>query len=88
MKIIENENDPYCLGFYQSETGATSCQACPDTQTTVDSGSTSLSDCKDGCTPGTASASGLEPCQPCPAGEYQEGTGALLLRKIGIIMVN
>ena len=73
--ITSSPRIPYCLGFYQSETGATSCQACPDSQTTVDSGSTSLSDCKDGCTPGTASASGLEPCQPCPAGEYQADTG-------------
>ena len=66
------------IGKYQPETGKTSCMVCPSGQTTDSEGSTSLSQCHDAnqpCAVGTFSQSGLQPCEPCNTGTFQDGTG-------------
>ena len=66
------------IGTNQPETGQTSCKACPSGQTTDNEGSTSLTQCHDANTPcavGTFSQSGLQPCEPCNTGTFQDGTG-------------
>ena len=63
-------------GSYQSASGATSCVTCPDSKTTTHIGSSTDGDCKLGCQPGSSSDTGLEPCQACPVGFYQNTPGA------------
>ena len=66
------------VGQYQPETGKTSCVKCPSGQTTDTTGATSQTQCHDQpdpCAAGTFSLSGQQPCVPCGAGTYQDGTG-------------
>ncbi|XP_070554253.1 sushi, von Willebrand factor type A, EGF and pentraxin domain-containing protein 1-like [Ptychodera flava] len=64
------------VGWYQDTTSARSCKQCPVGTTTVRERSTSLSDCKSPCRPGTYSRTGLETCLSCPRGTYQSNRGS------------
>eukprot|EP00116_Pleurobrachia_bachei_P000447 sb/3460709/ len=74
----ETPCNPCPVGQYQPETGKTACTKCPNGQTTDTTGATSQTQCHDQpdpCAVGTFSLSGQQPCQPCGAGRYQDGTG-------------
>lgn len=65
-------------GTYQPQEAKLSCLTCPGddrSRTPYKSGARNLSECADSCPAGHWSADGFSPCQPCPAGSYQEDTG-------------
>ncbi|XP_042211424.1 signal peptide, CUB and EGF-like domain-containing protein 1 isoform X2 [Homarus americanus] len=65
-------------GTYQPDEAKTRCLSCPpDTlpQVPPKSGARNLSECADSCPAGHWSADGFSPCQPCPAGSFQEDRG-------------
>jgi hypothetical protein len=75
------------VGYYSTDPGATSCQKCSGGFSTKNKGSTSPKDCTEppktepptsggSCAPGYFSASGSEPCDPCPLNEYAKGYGS------------
>ncbi|XP_038050781.1 sushi, von Willebrand factor type A, EGF and pentraxin domain-containing protein 1-like [Patiria miniata] len=59
------------IGEYQPHTGQMSCLPCPEGLTTADFGSQSSNQCLEICPPGSVSATGLAPCQPCEHRSYQ-----------------
>ncbi|XP_021351273.1 sushi, von Willebrand factor type A, EGF and pentraxin domain-containing protein 1-like [Mizuhopecten yessoensis] len=59
------------VGTYQTIYGMTSCDSCPNNQTTIRRGSRQVIQCKDRCGLGHVSKNGLEPCYSCPRGTYQ-----------------
>eukprot|EP00795_Rhopilema_esculentum_P000716 gene716-10430_t len=63
-------------GTYQSGYYGKNCVKCPGTTTTVKIGASSLRQCGMPCQPGTYSASGAEPCTPCPKGTFQVAAGS------------
>jgi len=63
------------IGSYQPDYYGKQCLQCPGTTTTLKVGAASLRQCGMPCQPGTYSASGAEPCTPCPKGHYQPATG-------------
>ncbi|XP_052093571.1 uncharacterized protein LOC127729739 [Mytilus californianus] len=68
-------------GNFQEKEYQINCTKCPTGKSTADNGSKSINDCKDMCPPGTYSSTGVEPCSPCPLGQYQsmyESTSCLL----------
>ncbi|XP_078614593.1 sushi, von Willebrand factor type A, EGF and pentraxin domain-containing protein 1-like [Branchiostoma floridae x Branchiostoma japonicum] len=58
-------------GSYQSYPRQQTCQPCPQHTTTFSPGATSQDSCQMVCAAGSFSASGVEPCKPCPKGTYQ-----------------
>ncbi|XP_022084521.1 sushi, von Willebrand factor type A, EGF and pentraxin domain-containing protein 1-like [Acanthaster planci] len=62
-------------GSYQSEARSLSCLPCPVGQSTASIGSTDIEDCSDLCPAGSFSASGVQPCTPCPYHSYQPEQG-------------
>ncbi|CAH1269015.1 NOTCH2 [Branchiostoma lanceolatum] len=62
------------FGTYQTGVGSHSCSSCQPQQTTNITGATSSDFCFERCSSGSFSASGLEPCAPCPRGQYQPGS--------------
>ncbi|XP_038054999.1 sushi, von Willebrand factor type A, EGF and pentraxin domain-containing protein 1-like [Patiria miniata] len=62
---------PCTRGFFQPGFKQTACLPCREGTTTPAKGSRSASDCQAVCGPGTFSATGLQPCRPCPLGSYQ-----------------
>ncbi|XP_078695719.1 CUB and sushi domain-containing protein 3-like, partial [Branchiostoma floridae x Branchiostoma belcheri] len=66
------------VGYYQEQEGLTSCNQCNSSFSTLSIGSTSESDCKEFCQPGTYSDNGFAPCLPCPRRYYQPSTGQQL----------
>ncbi|XP_071787753.1 sushi, von Willebrand factor type A, EGF and pentraxin domain-containing protein 1-like [Asterias amurensis] len=64
------------VGYYQDMKGQLECQQCPLGTSTRRTTSTSLKDCKERCTKGTYSTSGLKTCKACPKGSYQPSTGS------------
>ncbi|EDO34703.1 predicted protein, partial [Nematostella vectensis] len=62
---------PCAIGYYQSHKRQTTCNKCPGSTITLEEGADSISKCGMPCAPGTYSATGVEPCAPCPVGTYQ-----------------
>lgn len=59
-------------------TGYDECVKCPVHKPfTYAAGSSSPSECRNRCQPGTYSDTGLEPCSPCPLNFYQSNEGAI-----------
>ncbi|XP_038061479.1 neurogenic locus notch homolog protein 2-like [Patiria miniata] len=59
------------MGGYQPRPGQMSCPVCPEGTTTSDFGAQSQDQCLEMCPPGSVSATGLAPCQPCEHRSYQ-----------------
>ncbi|KAL3108455.1 hypothetical protein niasHT_015377 [Heterodera trifolii] len=55
--------------------GFKQCKPCPEGTYTAKLGSIGADHCKQPCTPGHFSISGLEPCSPCPINFYQPDIG-------------
>uniref|UniRef100_A0A1X7VVY4 Uncharacterized protein n=1 Tax=Amphimedon queenslandica TaxID=400682 RepID=A0A1X7VVY4_AMPQE len=70
---------PQCLecpvGTYQENEGQSDCVSCPANYSTSRTGSVSVSDCKELCSPHHFSPTGLGPCSPCPPLTYQQYIG-------------
>ncbi|XP_022091514.1 sushi, von Willebrand factor type A, EGF and pentraxin domain-containing protein 1-like [Acanthaster planci] len=62
---------PCPRGSFQPNFKQMACLPCMEGTTTSTKGARSPSDCQVICGPGTFSATGLHPCQPCPLGSYQ-----------------
>ncbi|XP_022110885.1 sushi, von Willebrand factor type A, EGF and pentraxin domain-containing protein 1-like [Acanthaster planci] len=62
-------------GSYQSEARSLSCLPCPFGQSTASIGCMDIEDCADMCPAGSFSASGVQPCTPCPHHSYQPDQG-------------
>ncbi|XP_071132591.1 sushi, von Willebrand factor type A, EGF and pentraxin domain-containing protein 1-like isoform X2 [Mytilus edulis] len=75
LKTAEECQD-CAIGFYQDEEYQASCKQCPTDMSTEEVGSSSLSDCKDICQPGTYSNTRVVPCSVCGIGEYQPLKGS------------
>ncbi|CAC5361884.1 unnamed protein product [Mytilus coruscus] len=75
LKAAEECKD-CAIGYYQDEEYQASCKQCPTGMSTEDVGSSSLSDCKDICQPGTYSNTRVVPCSICGIGEYQSLEGS------------
>ncbi|XP_055886163.1 sushi, von Willebrand factor type A, EGF and pentraxin domain-containing protein 1-like [Biomphalaria glabrata] len=69
----ENKTCRGCpVGSYQHEEGHISCLTCPANKATEKEQSKSEQECKAFCPPGSFSMSGLEPCETCHLGFYQQ----------------
>lgn len=78
-KYLTNNECVDCpRGFYQEKEYQINCTQCPSGQSTIATGSKSISDCQDMCTPGLFSNNGLAPCTPCPLGQYQNKQGSTI----------
>ncbi|KAK7100185.1 sushi, von Willebrand factor type A, EGF and pentraxin domain-containing protein 1-like isoform X2 [Littorina saxatilis] len=62
-------------GSYQSKYAQVTCLPCPDGSTTLRRGARGEAHCRERCTPGQVSRTGLAPCYPCPHGTYQPDEG-------------
>jgi hypothetical protein len=76
------------FNHFQNTPGSASCMSCPAETFTIGTASTSASDCKGNswprlcphtvvaqCRRGFKSATGLEPCEPAPVGQFCDGVG-------------
>lgn len=73
---ITNQCLPCTKGSYQDTEGQAECKICPNmAERRGILGARNTSDCKALCGPGHFSATGMEPCQPCPIGTYQRDIG-------------
>uniref|UniRef100_A0A147BER9 Fibrillin n=2 Tax=Ixodes ricinus TaxID=34613 RepID=A0A147BER9_IXORI len=72
---------PCPIGTYSDLEGASSCLSCPDNKTTLSEKSSSLSECRALCKPGTFSTSGKEPCMSCDMESYQDISGQASCKK-------
>lgn len=70
-------------GSFQPQEGQNVCLICPEGTFTMNSQAKSQADCKAYCPPGTFSSSGLEPCQSCALGFYQEEQSAQVCHQCG-----
>ncbi|XP_063970226.1 sushi, von Willebrand factor type A, EGF and pentraxin domain-containing protein 1-like [Lytechinus pictus] len=66
---------PCTSGSYQDESAQSSCKICPYGQTTSKEGAKHINDCRDQCSPGSFSPSGLVPCISCDLRSYQSEAG-------------
>ncbi|XP_077500331.1 sushi, von Willebrand factor type A, EGF and pentraxin domain-containing protein 1-like isoform X2 [Amblyomma americanum] len=75
-----NNTQPKCRpcpkGTFQPEEGQTLCIHCPNRASTLATKSKSVENCKEQCSPGTYSATGLKPCKHCRKAQYQPDYGA------------
>ncbi|KAJ1492518.1 hypothetical protein T484DRAFT_1931036, partial [Baffinella frigidus] len=62
---------PCPRGTYKVERGLSACAPCPEGFITPREGSTSIDSCVRKCPPGSSSANGFEPCEPCDWAFYQ-----------------
>ncbi|XP_022100203.1 sushi, von Willebrand factor type A, EGF and pentraxin domain-containing protein 1-like isoform X2 [Acanthaster planci] len=63
-------------GSYQNQPGQMQCIDCPPGTSTAKTGAQSGEECKDICSPGSYSDTGLEQCEACPKGSYQPHSGS------------
>eukprot|EP00105_Crassostrea_gigas_P019111 XP_011437468.1 PREDICTED: uncharacterized protein LOC105335342 [Crassostrea gigas] len=63
-------------GSYQPIPGQISCLSCPFGQTTKSKGAQNMSQCIDGCQPGSWSPNGTPECSLCAVGSYSDVYGA------------
>ena len=75
-QLIRPECVTCSVGYYQDEQGQTTCKKCPDSHTTLTTGTHFMSDCVKLCSPGNFSENGIEPCMACPNGMYSTGMGS------------
>ncbi|CAH1779630.1 unnamed protein product [Owenia fusiformis] len=66
---------PCPINTFQDEEAKTSCKACPDGLKTIGTKSSSIDECLASCAPGEYSTTGLQPCDKCPFGKYQNAPG-------------
>ncbi|XP_074480016.1 sushi, von Willebrand factor type A, EGF and pentraxin domain-containing protein 1 isoform X1 [Sebastes fasciatus] len=71
-----NECESCWLGSYQDQEGQLECKSCPEETSTAYLHSRSVAECKGQCKPGSNSLNGLEICESCPLGHFQNGFGA------------
>ncbi|XP_053380812.1 uncharacterized protein LOC123562034 [Mercenaria mercenaria] len=67
---------PCAAGSYRDNMIQTACMLCPESTSTEHQYSRNQSDCKDVCSPGYSSTSGLVPCYSCPKNTYQSDDSA------------
>lgn len=67
---------PCPIGQYQPLAGNSSCLVCPENRLTLSTYSTSLSDCRVTCWPGSFGVKGLGPCTNCSVGLYSDANGS------------
>ncbi|CAN8006554.1 unnamed protein product [Ixodes hexagonus] len=72
---------PCPIGTYSNVEAASSCVPCPGNKTTLSEKSSSLSECRALCKPGTFSTSGKEPCMSCDTESYQDISGQTSCKK-------
>ncbi|XP_053380921.1 sushi, von Willebrand factor type A, EGF and pentraxin domain-containing protein 1-like isoform X1 [Mercenaria mercenaria] len=71
-------NCEYCgIGEYMDHAGAIECNACPESHSTLSTGSKDISKCIKLCSPGFFSSSTMEPCSACEVGNYQPQEGQI-----------
>ncbi|ELT93149.1 hypothetical protein CAPTEDRAFT_70391, partial [Capitella teleta] len=66
---------PCDYGTYQDAAASTSCVSCPNGTSTYHRGAHDSSLCRGVCGAGNFSATGLEPCRPCPRNYIQNEIG-------------
>ncbi|XP_071105159.1 uncharacterized protein [Haliotis cracherodii] len=71
--ITSGNCEPCPIGTYQNITGALSCRLCPLGQVTLNTGTTSHSECVDACKSGEQLSVTGE-CVECPVGTYRENS--------------
>ncbi|XP_011677589.2 sushi, von Willebrand factor type A, EGF and pentraxin domain-containing protein 1 [Strongylocentrotus purpuratus] len=66
---------PCTTGSYQDQSAQSACKPCPAGQTTPREGAKNINECRDQCSPGSFSPSGLVPCLPCDRQSFQSQAG-------------
>ncbi|XP_052257236.1 sushi, von Willebrand factor type A, EGF and pentraxin domain-containing protein 1-like isoform X1 [Dreissena polymorpha] len=62
-------------GYYQDRYGQAECERCPKQYITLRRGVMDHNECKEKCSVGYVSKTGVEPCWPCPRGTFQSKPG-------------